>query len=227
MNIRRTQPALLSACLALALASCGDGRDGTERSAGARGDTDALPAPQQGTGSITGMPGSPGPGSVPIAGAALPEAEPAEESTLPPLEDNPETGLLPADTGAVAGDGGVVEAVAVVRDYYAAINAGNFGRAYSFWSDGGRSSGQSPQQFADGFAETVGVTVQIGEPGAIEGAPGSRFVEVPVSVSATRRDGDVRRFRGSFILRRSAVEGPAAGQAAWRIASADLREAQP
>ena len=53
---------------------------------------------------------------------------------------------------------------------------------------------------------------------------GSRYIEVPVSVEATSRDGKVRRFVGAYTLRRSVVDGATPEQRAWRIASADLRE---
>lgn len=218
--------------LATMLAACGDGGDNEARRSGGGGAEEALPAPQRNDGSVTGMPAAPGPGDVPIAGAPPPppvEMLPGEAFGLPPLEDNPETGLLAdADGTLPAGaEPGIPEAVAVVRDYYAAINARDFARAYGLWSDGGRSSGQSPQQFAEAFRDVEGITVQIGEPGGIEAAAGSRFIEVPVSIASTRSDGAQRRYRGSYVLRRAMADGTSAEQRAWRIGSADLREVQP
>ena len=116
------------------------------------------------------------------------------------------------------------DAVAVVREYYAAINERNFGRAYALWSDSGRASGQSPQQFASGFDNTIGVSVEILAPSRIDAAAGSRFIEVPVAFTATEKDGRQRRFVGAYTLRRGVVDGATAEQRAWRIASADLRE---
>lgn len=218
--------------LALLLAACGDGAGDGSRRTSDGGAEEALPAPQRSDGSVTGMPDAPGPGDVPIAGAPPPpppEMLPGEAFGLPPLEDNPEAGLLADEGGALppGAEPGIREAVAVVRDYYAAINARDLARAYALWSDGGRSSGQSPQQFAAAFADVDGITVQIGEPGAIEAAAGSRFIEVPVAVASTRRGGEQRGYRGSYVLRRAMVDGASAEQRAWRIASADLREVQP
>lgn len=218
---------------ALLLAACGGGdQAGPGRSDGTDGEA-ALPTPQRSDGSVTGMPDAPGPGGVPITGAPPPpppEMLPGEAFGLPPLEDNPETGLFAGEDGTLpaAGSGsGVEDAVAVVREYYAAINARSYGRAYALWSDGGRASGQSPQQFADAFDATAGIAVQIGEPGRIEAAAGSRYVEVPVSLAATGEDGELRRYRGAYVLRQAVVDGADDGQRAWRIASADLREVQP
>ena len=194
------------------------------------GDADPLPAPQERGGSVTGMPDAPGPGGVPIGGTPPPPPEllPPDASLLPPLEDNPETGLAASgDELPVTGEPTPADAVAVVRDYYAAIDGGDHARAYALWSDGGRSSGQTPEQFAAGFSGTRTVTVDAGEPGRVEGAAGSRFVEVPVSVAATQADGSVRRYVGAYVLRRAVVDGASAGQRDWRIASADLREFQP
>ena len=64
-------------------------------------------------------------------------------------------------------------------------------------------------------------------PGRIGAAAGSRFIEVPVAVSATRDDGSVHKYVGNYTLRRAVVDGATPEQRTWRIASADLREVQP
>lgn len=185
-----------------------------------------LPQPQQNAGGVTGLSGEPGPGNIPLGGEQpLPEAG-IEESALLPLEDNPETGLtgVPGETAVAGPEPTPEEASAVIRTYYAAINAVDYARAYALWSDGGRASGQSPEQFAAGFGDTAVVMVDIGAPGAVEAAAGSRFIEVPVSLRAQQTDGSSRRFEGRYVLRRAMVDGASDAQRAWRIASADLRE---
>lgn len=170
------------------------------------------------------------------------------DGALPPLSEEPEAGLIagdqpqiivggppqgatdtvqPGQAGPGASEPSGADAVAVVRDYYAAIGSGDHARAYALWSDSGRSSGQTPQQFAAGFAGTRAVRVQPGEPGTVEGAAGSRYVEVPVSVTTTYADGREQRYVGAYVLRRAVADGAGAGQRAWRIASAELREYQP
>ncbi|TWI09512.1 hypothetical protein [Aerolutibacter ruishenii] len=213
--------ALLSAC----------GGDDAANAKGANGAADeALPAPAGTSGSVTGMPDQPGPGPVGAQGVEpAPVSVDADGNPLLPA-DAPVDGV-PADGLAVDGvpaetatEPGPTEAVGLVRDYYAAINRGDFARAYALWSDGGRASGQSPQDFAAGFTDTVGVSVQIGTPGAVEGAAGSRYVQVPVTLVARQRDGSERAFAGSFTLRRAVIDGATDEQRAWRIASANLRE---
>jgi hypothetical protein len=128
-----------------------------------------------------------------------------------------------AERAAPAGASRTADAVAVVSAYYAALAAGQHGHAYGLWSDGGRSSGQTPEQFARGFAGATGVVAQPGEARVLAGGDAPQ-VEVPVSVTTTLADGRERRQVGAYVLRRS---GSGAGPSAWRIVSAELRELQP
>lgn len=111
---------------------------------------------------------------------------------------------------------------AVVRDYYRSISDRNYARAYALWSDSGRASGQSLDEFQRGFARTASVTATIGAPGRIEGAAGSRYVEIPVSVEAHQRDGGIERYRGTYTLRRAVVPGASDAQRSWHLYSAKL-----
>lgn len=219
---------------ALSLAACADGERNAAEARSAE-EPEALPAPALPAGGITGMPDAPGPGRVPLGGEPPPPAPwltPDGNFGLPPLEENPEAGLLADEAGADATDdaqagGGeptVEDALAVVRDYYAAIDEGDHARAYALWSEDGRGSGQTPEQFAAGFARTAEAAVHIGTPAPVEGAAGSRYVQIPVTVTARHDDGSVHRYAGHYVLRRAVADGASAGQRAWRIASAELRE---
>ena len=229
----------------LALSACGDREDSGKQRNDASATAEGLPAPAGGSG-VTGTadiaPG--GSGTAPALGK---EPPPEADSTtadpffqqLPPLPElNPETGLA-ADpdrdgplTAPPAADAGAAEptpadAVAVVRDYYVAIDGGNYAGAYRLWDEGGVASGQTPEQFAAGFAQTRGVVVEIGAPGRVDAGAGNRYILVPVAVASTQADGSVRRFAGTYTLHRSVVEGAGAEQRNWRIRDADLREVRP
>ena len=221
--------AFLLAC-AVALSACGGDKS---RAPGASGDdTEALPAPAGARGSVTGMPDEPGPG---VVGPPKPEetvALDAEGNPVLPAEDPLAATEAPPDpntspTDIATSEPTVDDAVAVVRDYYAAINRRDFAQAYALWSDGGRSSNQTPEQFAAGFADTTGVSVEIMAPGRVDAAAGSRYVEVPVALTATHADGRQQRFVGAYTLRRAVVDGATADQRAWRIGTADIREVAP
>lgn len=229
-------PFVLAACAAIALVAC-DGKDSTgSTDAQTSADADSpLPKPEPTSGSVTGMPDTPGPGTVgapsePDPDAILPidagngiEPAPGADGTVPIGDAAPAspdaTGLASPGTEPTPGD-----AVGVLRDYYAAIEARNFAHAWGLWSDNGRASGQTPQQFADGFANTAHVAVSTGAPGEVEAAAGSRYIQVPISVEAAQRDGSVRRYSGSYTLRRAVVDGATPAQRGWRLASATLHE---
>ena len=226
-------PAVLT--LVLLLSACGDRQADARRDAGA---TESLPAPVA-EGAVTGAPARRGDHTPSLGDGPAPSLPTPEELGIagPPVV-NPETGLgvdpdgdgpltapPAADTGAA--EPTAADAVALVRDYYAAINARQFPRAYALWSDGGQASGQTPQQFAAGFAGTREVSVEAGAPGRQDAGAGQRYIEVPVAIRATQADGSVRRFAGSYVLHRTVVDGASAEQRSWRIRSADLREVAP
>lgn len=125
---------------------------------------------------------------------------------------------------ASPGGGSPGAAVAVIRDYYAAIAAGDYAGAYRYWASGGAASGQTFEEFRRGFAGTASVRVEVGEPGRIEGAAGSRYISIPVEVHATTTAGAAQCFRGSYTLRRVVVPGASEEMRRWRIHSAELRE---
>jgi hypothetical protein len=247
IEMRMIRKLLLLPCLLLALSACGGDRGA---GSGDAAEADAnLPKPEAAGGSVTGMPATPGPGQI-----GPPPANAAGDGLPPdtPIASDGSLGMPPGDAGSTSGavepsfpgspeaanpEAGTPEtppapslepspqdAVSVVRDYYAAIDARQFARAYALWSGGGNASGQTPQQFAGGFADTTQVVVETGAPGRIDAAAGSRYIEVPVAVRATHADSSIHRYVGAYTLRRAVVDGASAEQRAWRIASADLRE---
>src|SRR5690606_894470 len=201
----------LTLCMLLCLlpAACGGDRAAAGQSAAAE---DALPAPAAGTGPVTGMP-PPGPST----------PDPGQQVVAPaPLPD-----IAGVPDGEAAAAPGAEAAVAVLRDYYAAIEARDYARAYAQWEDGGRASGQTPEQFANGFADTRAVALSVGQPGRIDAGAGQRHIEIPVSLQATRSDGGIRRYAGSYVLHLTVVDGATPEQRSWHIASASLNEVVP
>lgn len=235
--------------LILTILLVGCGKDGSGTDVPARGDgieSGSLPVPEGARGGVTGMPNAPGPGEIGPAIAnvdqlppdtaidsdgnpMLPDASP-EDGVTPNLDGFPGNSM-PGNVGtgepqAFPGEPGADDATAVVREYYGAIDGGELARAYRLWSDGGSASGQSPQQFADGFANVERISVETMTPGRIDAGAGARYIEVPVAVTGIQRDGSTRRFVGAYTLRRSVVPGASPDQQQWRITSADIREVQ-
>lgn len=114
-------------------------------------------------------------------------------------------------------------AVSIIRSYYEAIDERRFADAYTLWSDNGRASGKSLAEFTAGFAETAHVKLETGLPSRIEPAAGSRYITIPVTITANLKSGVIQSFTGTYDLRRSVVDGASAEQRAWRIYSASIR----
>lgn len=182
-----------------------------------------LPAPRQAGGSVTDMPTRPGPGEVPLGGQAPvppPVLLPADERFgLPPLEENPETGLAETQMAPTGED-----ARQVLRDYYAALHNADFAGARAAWSDAGQDV-PTAEQLAAGFAGASAVELRMGDPLPAEGAAGTIHIEIPATISITQADGRVRQQAGRYTLRRSQADGATPGQRAWKIAAVDLRDA--
>ena len=128
-----------------------------------------------------------------------------------------------ADTAMGAGDS-ASDAANVIRAYYQAINDRRYADAYRCWVSNGEASGKSLGAFQSGFANTKTVKVTLGTPGPIEGAAGSRYVEIPVGIIAVSRDGSRQPLAGHYTLRKSVVDGATAEQRAWRFYSAQIRK---
>ena len=132
--------------------------------------------------------------------------------------------LLAIAASVPAADKAPAAARAVVVRYYDAIDHGRYRTAYRCWDRAGAASRQTYAAFVRGFARTKHVRVVTGRPTDGEGAAGSVFVTVPVTVTATLKDGTPQRFRGSYVLRRvNDVPGATAAQLRWHIDSATLR----
>jgi hypothetical protein len=87
------------------------------------------------------------------------------------------------------------------------------------------ASQQTFEEFKQGFAQTASVSVNVGEAGAVNGAAGSLYVEIPVTVTAVTTAGTRQQFCGSYTLRRvNDVPGSTLEQRQWHLYSADLNQ---
>ncbi len=148
--------------------------------------------------------------------ATSPAAQPAKKTPAEPS-------AAPAGATPTADEATPAAAEAVVRAYYAAINARDFATAYAQWSDGGAASGQSFEHFRNGYANTASVEAKVGTATGEEGAAGSRYIRVPIELRATQHDGSVRHYRGGFVLRAAMADGASAEQRRWHLYSADIQ----
>ncbi|HYZ47649.1 MAG TPA: hypothetical protein VE567_02020 [Sphingomonas sp.] len=113
----------------------------------------------------------------------------------------------------------------MIRRYYDAINAHDFGTAYQQWRGDGEATGKSFDAFRNGFRGTRRSVVAIGPPGPSEGAAGSLYITIPVTIAALRDDGREERFAGTYVVRRvNDVDGASAQSRRWHIDSAKIRK---
>lgn len=120
-------------------------------------------------------------------------------------------------------DTAVAAAVATLRRYYAALDARQYRRARALWGADGPPGHPTAAAFAAGFATTDSTRLRIGTPGRLEGAAGSWYVEVPVTVCAFTRDASPVRYRGTYVLRRSTAPGAAPASRRWHLYRGTLR----
>lgn len=127
----------------------------------------------------------------------------------------PGCGPLPSSAAAAA---------AVIQRYYRALDARDYGTAWQQWGDSGQP-GNSYERFRQGYAKTRSVQVTLGQLGAVEGAAGSSYVSVPVTVKARLVDGTRQTFTGTYQLCRvDDIDGASAEQRRWHLDSAKLKQ---
>lgn len=119
----------------------------------------------------------------------------------------------------------VEQATVQLQNYYQAINARNYEQAYADWYNQGQASGQSLAEFSQGYANTNSVMVEVTGVARIEGAAGSSYATLPVTITATATSGQTQRFGGTYVLRKvnDEVRTPVADRG-WRIYSADITQ---
>lgn len=150
----------------------------------------------------------------PIASAepapAPPEAFPDATAT-PPGEDLSAPALVPE---AEKGEKGARN---VLLEWARALERRDFARADAQWG-AGAADAKSARQFADYQTLTVG----FGD-GEVEGAAGSLYYEVPLTLAGKRKDGTVVRQTGTVTLRRvNDVDGATAAQLRWHVSGITL-----
>ncbi len=89
-------------------------------------------------------------------------------------------------------------AVAVIQSFYNAIDRKEYARAWSYYEDG---QGVAPfDDFQKGYADTASVSIAFGQVSE-EGAAGSTYYTVPLSLDAVSTSGKHSYFAGCYTLR--------------------------
>lgn len=87
---------------------------------------------------------------------------------------------------------------AVIASFYNAISRQEYARAYSYYENG--QGAPKFDTFSAGYQNTASVKVTLGKPSS-EGAAGSTYWTLPVSLDATDTKGKHSYFAGCYTLR--------------------------
>lgn len=107
----------------------------------------------------------------------------------------------------------------VAETYFSFLEQRRAEQAYALWTGMGAGSGMDMERFAGGFDAYSDYRAEVGEPGRIEGAAGSLYIDIPVEISG-RMAADNSEFsrQGVITLKRSNdVPGATEEQRQWRI----------
>lgn len=105
----------------------------------------------------------------------------------------------------------------LVRHFAALLNSGSFDEAYMLLGP----NAPPRSQFDRRFSSYANLKVSVGRPGEEEGAAGSIYVSVPLTVSGTAAGKAVSRSAGAILRRVNDVPGSTEAQRHWHIERID------
>jgi hypothetical protein len=109
------------------------------------------------------------------------------------------------------------DAAVTVRSYLASLTQRDFERASLLWDDGATAGAGDSAAFRRAHGDTTITRFEVGAPGTVEGAAGSRYITVPVVVHGATKDRPPLLLHGVVTLRRSVVDGASEPARRWRI----------
>ena len=107
----------------------------------------------------------------------------------------------------------------VVQRYASLIEGGKIAEAQTAWGKGIEQGVLAPAR----LAALHGVHFEVGKPYDQEGAAGSSYIMVPLTLTATDKAGKPIRYAGPITLRRvNDVDGASAAQLRWHVVQGEL-----
>jgi len=128
------------------------------------------------------------------------------------IQRGPDATKAPAD---------VTDSPTALQSYYKALNAGQYAKAFTYWSNEGQANGNSFTTFANGYGGTKSIDPHFGTP-VLGGAAGSVFATVPAVVVSTMKDGTQQTFCGNYTMRQINVQP--FQLLGWHIDSASINQ---
>ena len=116
----------------------------------------------------------------------------------------------------------------VVRHLAALLEARRFGDAYALVRGGAPEDAAARRAFIRRYSGYRRIHGHVGAPGDSEGAAGSIYIMVPLTLDGRAANGRRRAASGTVTLRRvNGVDGATPAQLRWHISQVDLAEAAP
>jgi hypothetical protein len=142
------------------------------------------------------------------------------DTTLPAAPNAVEQ-VTPPATAAV--DDSSAEAAAKIAERFAGLlEQRRIDDALRLWGD----NGQSKAEFAATLEKYATIDANVGKPGDSEGAAGSIYLDMPLTLSGTLKSGGRYIVSGPISLRRvNNVPGSTVEQRRWHIYAVDLKPA--
>ena len=112
------------------------------------------------------------------------------------IQRGPDATKAPAD---------VVDSTTALESYYKALNAQQYAKAFTYWSNEGEANGSSFSDFANGYTKTKSIAAHLGSP-VLGGAAGSTYATVPSVIVSTMTDGSQQTFCGNYTMRQINVQ---------------------
>jgi hypothetical protein len=160
--------------------------------------------------------------------ADVPQDAPSQDaapSTTAPAADSSAPNYTPPKLTPEA-EKGEKGARNVLLSWAHAMEDRAFASAYALYRKGGPASGQSAADYATSFAGYRTITAAIGD-GMVDGAAGSLYYQVPVTLTGEAQDGSPYRRSGTITLRRvNDVPGAEDWQLAWHIDTIEWKETE-
>lgn len=169
------------------------------------------------------------------AGTSDPDEAPTPNEIAAVDEEDNSAQSAAARPGGLPDDGKLVSegpidpksargAALVLQNYAALLEQRRFVEAWQLWSDSGRASQMSVEDFANRFGKYAELHAEIGAPGPMEGAAGSAYVDIPLRLYGRLKGGNPFNSVGTATLRRANdVPGSTEEQRRWRIYRMDMQ----
>ena len=165
--------------------------------------------------------------SLAVAGCGKsPDTNAVENAENPPAAPQPQTkpqSSNPAPStirsGKAVDPKSAKSALAVLVGYASLLEQGHIADTRRLWTEGSDTSVVEAQ-----LGEFERLKVKIGDPGQMEGAAGSSYIDVPLQLTGRTKSGEAVALAGTATLRRvNDVPGSTELQRRWHIYRVDLQ----